>query len=398
MARILMTWELGMGLGHLNKLVALADPLKSAKHDIVFAVRDPGYAAPILDRAGMRFYQCPINPQTLPPSVKFCSLPQILLGLGYTTVTSLKGRLDAWRAFYDLLKPDVLVCDASPTALLASRGLNMHTLSVGTGFFIPPDISPLPNLRPWLKIETAILAEQESQLLENINAALGQYTDAQPLRNVSQAFAADKQVLMTVKDLDIYASLRNTTNQTYWGPVPAPEGIKPEWPSTKGKRVFVYLRRFGTLPALLETLKDSHQPTLLYISDLPADVRRNYACESLRFAAQPLDMETVAQQCDLAIVHGGHGASAAMLLAGKPLLLLPVHLEMLLNAQAVTRLGAGLTAPQLKAGGMQDKFQQLLDKPEFSAAAQAFARRYARLAIKSIPKRFGQLVEALLAA
>jgi len=48
-----------------------------------------------------------------------------------------------------------------------------------------------------------------------------------------------------------------------------------------------------------------------------------------------------AASCDAAVLHSGQGATAAVLLAGKPILQIPLVLEQRLTAEATVRLGAG---------------------------------------------------------
>ena len=65
-----------------------------------------------------------------------------------------------------------------------------------------------------------------------------------------------------------------------------------------------------------------------------------------------------------------------MLLAGKPVLLLPQHLEMLHIARSVEKAGAGLSAPALKPEGIRHKLARLLQEPGFGEHARAIAARY----------------------
>ena len=46
-------------------------------------------------------------------------------------------------------------------------------------------------------------------------------------------------------------------------------------------------------------------------------------------------------QSDLVLCHGGHGTLSVALLAGRPLLLLPIYVEQLVVSRRVTEFGAG---------------------------------------------------------
>lgn len=391
MARILMTWELGAGRGHLLPMRSLAIGLRAAGHELELAVRDPSDAGPFLEPFKLRFHTAPIP---VPPgnAGPLASYPQILQRLRFDEPAALQARVGRWHDLFDQLQADVIVCDHSPTALLAARARGLKAVATGTGFFVPPDISPLPDLRPWQPSDPQALAGIESSVLNGVNAVL---TDlgGPPLARLGELFTANGQALFTLKELDNYAAWRQAE---YWGPVPTATGTAPEWPTGDGKRIYAYLRRFETLPALLGALRASGQPTLIYMPQQPPDLISEFEGGNLHFSPAPLDIPTVAAECDLAILHGGHGVTTAMLLAGKPLLLLPLHLEMLLTARAVALLGAGLAAPQLKPGGMHNKLMRLLNEPAFSEAAQQFAAGYADLDTRNIPARFAALIERVI--
>lgn len=391
MGRILMTWELGAGRGHLAPMLSLATRLRDVGHHVELVVRDPVDAKPFLETIGLRFHAAPIPP---PPGnvPALSSYPQILKQLGFADADMLHARVRAWQGLFEVAQPELLVCDHSPTALLAARTQALKAIVTGTGFFVPPDISPLPDLRPWLAADPQHIAQDEAEVLAAVNNVLDRF--ASPgLGRLSQLFAVNAQALFTLRELDNYSVYRQAD---YRGPVPANPGAMPEWPPGEGRRIFAYLRRFDTLPALLTSLREAGQPTLIYMPQQPQDIVARFEGGNLHFSAEPLDMATVTQQCDLAVLHAGHGITAALLLAGKPMLLLPLHLEMQLTAQAVASLGAGLMAPERKAAGMRQKLARLLEDPAFGVAAQVFAERYADLDVKAIPSRFATLVEHVL--
>lgn len=390
MARVLMAWELGAGYGHLAPLLTLARALAQDGHWVSFAVRDMAAAETVLGGSGIPFYPAPAN---LNPTagVSLHSYPQILLSTAFNREDELAARTGAWRSLFQELRPDVLVADHSPTALLAARGRDLACVITGNGFVIPPAVSPLPELRPWAPEEPALLERAEAQALERANgvaAALG----APRLGRLAELYADAAPALFTFRELDNYADLREDAG--YWGPLPGPGGAPPRWPEGPGKRVFLYGHLFPSLPQVLESLAAGPHRTLAYIPRLPAELRR-HASAHLGFADTLQDMAAVTHGCDAAVMTSGHSSTAAMLLAGKPVVLLPLYLEMFLIARGVEELGAGLSAPLLTPQGILDTLERVLREPGFAEKARAFADEYRDWDPASPVQKFQALVARL---
>ncbi|NJO32674.1 MAG: hypothetical protein HC869_05580 [Rhodospirillales bacterium] len=119
-------------------------------------------------------------------------------------------------------------------------------------------------------------------------------------------------------------------------------GVPPRWPKAGGKRIFGYLKPNPHLPEILKGLIRLRLPTIVFVPGIPSESCPGFSTNLMRVVSEPLDMQRVAQECDVAITHGGHGTTVDMLLAGKPLLVLPQQLEQRLTAQNLQRIGAGI--------------------------------------------------------
>jgi UDP:flavonoid glycosyltransferase YjiC (YdhE family) len=97
----------------------------------------------------------------------------------------------------------------------------------------------------------------------------------------------------------------------------------------------------------------------------------------LRFAPKPVDLVDAGRSCDVAILNATHGTTAALLLAGKPSLQIPLYLEQQLTADNVAKMGAGLTAEADRPDRVLEQFERLLADNRFGAAARDFGERYA---------------------
>ena len=393
MAHVVMCWELGGDLGHVARLKPLAEALTTRGHRVSFILRETLPAERLLDPKRYRWLQAPLQNDPVPdPMTPTRSFSQVLHNTGFHKREALLGHLRAWRNLFTALKPDLLVFDHSPTALLASRGLKTRRVLLGTGFGIPPQTTPLPAFDSG--DQTDGLAAAEAQVLSMTNSVLAKLGEP-PLACIADIYHAQASLLFTYPELDHYPQRQGGE---YWGPAQQDVGAAPSWPELPGRRVFAYLKPFKTLPALLQTLKDAGHPTLVYLGKGAEQERKQFEGGTLRFTDRPVDLTQATAQAESVLCHAGHGTVSASLLAGKPLLLLPLNLEQHMLGQRVVQAGAGLMAPALAPEGMRQKFTRLMAEPAFTAAAQNFGERLAAHKVEPIPTRFVALAETLLAA
>ena len=89
----------------------------------------------------------------------------------------------------------------------------------------------------------------------------------------------------------------------------------------------------------------------------------------------------------------------SFLLKGKPVLLLPGHLEQFLLARRIEEMGAGLMVnPEQPPADLQLKLQRVLIEPNFSLNAQAFARKYANFPQDTVIAHLIRRIEEIAAA
>lgn len=374
MARILFVWELGLGFGHLSPYIDVVRALKSKGHEIIFAARDVENADRVFAREGVPILQAPISVRrvTNPYRITF-NFAQLMHNNGFADVNDLFGRVKAWQHIFQYVKPDVMVFDHSPTGLLASRIVNVKRIIGGSGFLIPPVETPLPLMRYWGKADMEVIKKSEARVLTTINRVL-EALKKPKLETLADMFRCDAEWLLSFKEMDHYPD-RKAGN--YVGMFSPPNyGEPPTWPAGKTRKIFAYLHNFKTLPELLKLLNRTGNRVLIHAPQVPQDVIKKFSSPRLRFSAKPLNVEQVGRECDLAITNGTFGTTAAFIMAGKPVLMLPNNLERMMVARRVVQMGAGLAAPVAKPEMLGARVKALLKDEKYKRAARAFADKY----------------------
>jgi UDP:flavonoid glycosyltransferase YjiC (YdhE family) len=301
-----------------------------------------------------------------------------LFNQGYLVEGALQSVVCAWRNLFEIIKPDLLIVDHAPTALIAARGTKLNVALFGTGFFAPPVQNPMPSIIPWIKAPEGLLERSEEKVVETINAVL-ETIKAPKLASLSALFVVNENFLATFQELDHYQEREHVK---YWGPViNLPEGDSPKWPETKfPKKIFCYIKSYyPNLEELLSSLQQVEASIIIFSPKAPKEIKQKFHSPTIKFAQRPLNMKQVCNECDLVICHAGHGTIAVTLLHNKPLVLLPEHnqLEQILIARnlVLQKLG-GLIYTRQEKKDYKGVIERVLLEPEFTDQAKKFAQKY----------------------
>jgi len=373
LARIAYIWEFGGGLGHLTTALPLANAYRDRGHEVSFIVSDVASAAVVIP-PDYPVFQAPVwHPAKESVVTRPISYAEILLGKGFGIESKLIAMVRSWIHLLQAMAPDLLVLDFSPTAMLAAQILGLRHCTIGHGFFLPPKEVPVPGFIPSADAER--LRRSEQALLRSINAArttLGAGT----LNCFADFFQADLDLLTTWPELEHYPTRQSAR---YWGPVLMRVGGKPPvWKQTGLGRLFVYL--YGHYPKLEEVLQAidaSGVEALIYAPGISDALLKRYANERMTISKEMYDMGQVLAEADALICHGSFGTVWEGLLAGVPMLCLPVHMEQFLATSSLTSLGAAI---QLGADAAKETMvaaiRDLLQQPDFSRSAESIAKKY----------------------
>jgi UDP:flavonoid glycosyltransferase YjiC (YdhE family) len=386
LSRFLLGWELGGGLGHVGTLVPVARALQREGHQAMLALRDLRPLSIIPAGAGTPVLQAPCcihNYDGLadPP----LNYTEILMRYGYLDEGMLFGLVAGWRGLLELTRADVLVADHAPSALLAAITLGVPRIAFGTPFVTPPRQSPMPNMRHWIAVAGERLAEGEVRVLNVVNAVLARF-GTPPLASLCDLFDVDATLMLTFRELDHYPQrpAADLARIAFCGPIASTGAgtVEPPWPAGPGQRIFAYLKpEYPHLDAILRALAAAGQPTVIYglgaaAPGFQGSAPQLPAAAKLAFSARPVDLEAAGRECAIGICHAGT-TTAALLQAGRPLLLLPTQLEQFMGGLRVADLGAGIVInPEVPAPDIGGALARLLAEPAFAERAAQFAAKY----------------------
>jgi len=376
MANIVVAWELGAGLGHLSRLAIIINRLEALGHNLTLVLNDPTNLDVVKLPASLLVLPAPsfkTPPAKKQPTV---SLPCILQTRGFQGPKVLRGMVRSWHGIFQVTKPDLLIFDYAPTALLAARGLSCSKVIIGSGFAeLEPGI-PCEMMRTDLKEAPRMTTMMEARVVEVTNFICDEL-DYPKVKYLSDLYQNDLALITTLPELDqykrnpeksLYLDLDNKSENNAYLP----------WRNLNGKRIFVYLKigHNGTIETL-DALVELKQDVVCYCAEAPARLIEAYRRKGLQMSSEPLDTMRQLTNADLIISHGGKGLISEGLLSGVPLLLLPTQMEQRMNASKVKALGAGLSAgakisPQI----IKKMIKRLLDEEEYKLNAQNVAARY----------------------
>lgn len=394
--KILCTWEMGGDLGHVSRLAGLARELLQRGFHVTVALKDLSRSHRFFADMDINLMQAPVWLPRITLQRPIACLPDTLLLNGYLEPDPLHALVRGWRSLFALVQPDLLLCDYSPTALLASHGSGLPRMQVGTGFSEPVAGGPITDWRPWPATD-GLVARQEQRVLQTINTVLQRVGQA-PLQQLSDLFAVDATFITTYPEFDLYPNRTDATtycitrNDQAFGPAVS-------WPAGTGPRIFAYLKRqHPQLPLLLEALSRCNARVFAACPDGDAALMQRFTGPSFTCSTQLVDLEAAVEEADLFVGHGNMGSVTQALRAGKPVVALPVHLEQLLTGRQLQQLKLGALVEKIDTvEALQAQLEQLASDPDLRRNASDFALRYQALAAPSVSRLMANSCTELLA-
>lgn len=365
--RILFAWELGGGLGHVRPLLTIARALVAADPSVEasFALRDM-WAAPDIgvNFRGAQVFRAPVYRRPASePRHSASSYGDMLFNCGYADAAVLKAMLDAWDGLFREVNPHVIVCDHSPTVILAARD-RVPVVHVGTGFTVPPNDRPFPVIN-----SGAIAGAQarEAAVYSSIEQACRTLDRPVPA-SIPAMFGWSQNIVCCLPELDPYASIRHTPAA---GPL---EALPPCSPSQGNGSIFGYLStEYLELRELLRSLARAGLKGQVYIRGGIGPFEECVAGSCLRLLNDPVDLVPVLREASAIVHHGGIGTTQTAMGVGRPQFVFPRHWEQRLTARAVEKLGTSVAFESWREAAAT--IQETIHRGKLQAGAVRLAHR-----------------------
>lgn len=271
-------------------------------------------------------------------------------------------------------------------------------IAFGSGFEIPPDVAPMPAIRPWELPSPERLLAAERAALADLNAvvkALG----GRPYARLGEIFGP-QPILATCGELDHYGE---RAGARYVGAIDGLDSApQVSWPPGDGPRILVYLRPdHPALGATLDALAAQAERgarAVCAIPGAPAALKQG-ASPGLAIHDHAVALDPLLAEVDVLVGYGSHGTLAKALRHGVPLLMLPTTVEQYLGAKCAEALGAGLLLEgKPDAVRIDAALGALSEEARYRTAARDFAGRHAAADTAQAVAATVEHIEAALAA
>ena len=370
---ILFAWELGDGLGHVSRLLRIAERVRAAGVRCLIAVRHLELAGRAVQAAGFEVLQAPlarVEPIRGPDGTQPVTVGDILGAVGFSSVDRLAPLVAGWRSLVELVAPAMVLTDYSPTANLALYGGPVPWVPIGDGFTLPP--FETDRFLPFRKARPAFENDHLMAVVSAVQAQRGRPTPARlPL-----LFEGTRRYVVTLPELDPWARARSVPAIGPIAPPPQPVETPPS------EAYFAYLSAdFAHTARVLEGLQASGRPGSVFLRDSTPSRRDEWRQRGLTVWDRPQDLRAMAERAAVIVHHAGVGTAEQALGLGRPQLLVPRHFEQFANTDSLGRLGVAIALRGNGKFSPEDVGRALamtLGEGRFRARAEEVGRSLAR--------------------
>ncbi len=365
---ILCAWEIGGDLGHISRLSAIVKTLELEGHRLVLVLKDLSRAYPFFSDTQATLMQAPIWLPKISMQRPIACLADTLLCMGYLEADPLDCLLQAWESIIELVKPDLVIFDYAPTAMLAFRNNPLPKIMVGTGFADPSSDHPIVDWRPYPQ-DDQLIERQELRVLEQINILLRRRGKIE-LTHLTELFAVDRVVISTFPELDLYGGKRKNTDYCV-GSTAIVVDAPVNFISDDRPRILAYLKPgYPHIEMLVSALARCKASVFIACPKGAEKLFAPYVSNRFQFSTELVDLQGAMSSVDLFVGHGNASSCKESLVAGNPMVVLPIQLEQLLTGKKIQEAGFGVLIE--KISGVDELvrlFDNLLENSEPYRAA-----------------------------
>lgn len=393
MAKIIVAWEYGSGMGHVSLMKPLLARLVALGHEVTCYFRDISVTKPIWENQPYTVKQAPYL--NLKKSLEGKTIHTLADIFAYTELSDL-ARLcklaDIWQKIMQEEKPDLIICEFAFTLSLTMLG-RCPIITLGSGYTLPPPGRSLPNVRPSVDVVNPLSANHETLALLTFNT-IREHVKLPPLGYLSDVFGGVASFVCTFPEIDCYAKYRSSPAIGSLNARPPEEIIHPK---DKLRRGYFYLNgQDKRLIDLLEQIKLTGQMCEGFIRELQDEDRERLKAPNFLVHDAPQHMEEVLRRSTLLIHHGGIGSTEMALIHGVPQMILSRHLEQRVTGECLSHfLHVGHNVHTSNFGNQSLLYKTLLQAfqtPQFGIAAYKLAKQ---LAVRYDLDPCDQVVEAV---
>ncbi len=354
----LLTWEIGLGFGHIMPMLPLARDLKSKGWRCVFALKDVREAGNLLRQEDFELLQAPfhLDKKFSVHDVQPQTMADVLEIFGFSHEQHLAGLVYAWNNLLNLVKPDLLVASYAPLSLLCARARGIKTKLLALPFELPPMKAPLPSFR---NPGNAVSGVADARIIQTVNKVLPQVN----LKAAYEIFQADETQLLCLRELDAFAEQR-IGDVKYSAPVFVTDlGPLAQWLNTGKPKVFAYLTtELQFLEKIRQEILISNFEFFVVLRGATDQQLKAWQTEYVKTVNHTVRLDAALKECQAVLSYGGMGMTSAALLAGKPTVFITRDLEGWLTAGQAEKLGAGLHANRRKGVKTMSLLSRTIDE------------------------------------
>lgn len=341
---IMITWELGGGYGHLIPIIAICKKLILSDTIITLVLKDITNPILILLPKSIKIIQAPKSISPVDNKHTLSTVSDILFVNGYHSTKSIKHLLNQWIDIIDLVKPDVVINDYSPTAVIACKIKRIKNISIGTGFFIPPITKELIYFRDIEEVDINRSTFIESSILNSLNSIFLKSGLEKQYTSVIHCLRADKSFITTYPELDHYLGVRDLETENFIGNITfnIKNDIKIDYKKEDNSILLYIKNEYKYLIELLEELIVNNINVIAFINKPSKKVANLVKDTNVKIYSELLNLNEVLKVTSVFISNCGNSSVIQSIISGVPVVMLPMQQEQRMLSNIIQKANFGV--------------------------------------------------------